>query len=243
VKISPVFFMPVYSRILFKFKRLRDWNGICTTLPGPSDTDRSKHTQLKSVSLHISENHSDEELVRLFTEKQDLEVLGVLYKRYMYLVYGVCMKYFKNREDSQDAVMQIFEVLVKDIPRFEIKNFKGWLYTVSRNHCLMQLRKTSKEKNRQPEISAAAFMESTVVMHPIEEESGADMQERLKICLDQLKEEQRLCVELFYYQQQCYKEIATGMNIGEEKVKSYIQNGKRNLKICLESKAELKNAD
>ena len=161
----------------------------------------------------------------------------------MFLVYGVCMKYFKNREDSQDAVMQIFEILVKDIPRFEIQNFKGWLYTVSRNHCLMQLRKTSKEKNRHPEISSVIFMESTTVMHPIEEESDADMQERLKICMEKLKEEQRRCVEMFYYQQQCYKEIATGLNIAEEKVKSYIQNGKRNLKICLESKAELKNAD
>jgi RNA polymerase sigma-70 factor (ECF subfamily) len=198
---------------------------------------------LKSVPINKLENHSDEELIRLFREKQDLEALGGLYSRYMFLVYGVCMKYFKNREDSQDAVMQIFEVLVKDIPRFEIQNFKGWLYMVSRNHCLMQLRKTSKEKNRHPEISSAVFMESTAVMHPIEEESDPDLQERLKNCLEQLKEEQRRCVELFYYQQQCYKEIATGLNIREEKVKSYIQNGKRNLKICIESKAELKNAD
>lgn len=198
---------------------------------------------MKSVPINKLENHSDEELIRLFREKQDLEALGGLYSRYMFLVYGVCMKYFKNREDSQDAVMQIFEVLVKDIPRFEIQNFKGWLYMVSRNHCLMQLRKTSKEKNRHPEISSAVFMESTAVMHPIEEESDPDLQERLKNCLEQLKEEQRRCVELFYYQQQCYKEIATGLNIREEKVKSYIQNGKRNLKICIESKAELKNAD
>jgi len=198
---------------------------------------------LKSGSSNTFENHSDDELVQLFREKPNLEILGVLYKRYMYLVYGVCMKYFKNREDSQDAVMQIFEVLVRDIPRFEIQNFKGWLYTVSRNHCLMQLRKNSKEKNRHPEISSAVFMESTSVMHPIDEEPDEDMQERLKVCLEQLREEQRRCVEMFYYQQQCYKEIANDLRIGEEKVKSYIQNGKRNLKNCLESKALLKNAD
>jgi RNA polymerase sigma-70 factor, ECF subfamily len=233
----------IISVILLNFKRLRDRNRICPTLSGPADSDRSNYKRLKSGFSNTIENHSDEELVRQFREKQDLEVLGVLYKRYMYLVYGVCMKYFKNREDSQDAVMQVFEILVKDIPRFEIQNFKGWLYTVSRNFCLMQLRKSTKEKNRFPEISSAFFMESTTVMHPIEEESDAEMQERLKFCLEQLKEEQRRCVELFYYQQQCYKEIATGLNIGEEKVKSYIQNGKRNLKICLESKAELKNAD
>ena len=198
---------------------------------------------MRSGSQNIVDNYSDEELVMLFRNKHDLEALGALYRRYMLLVYGVCMKYLKNREDSQDAVMQIFEILVKDIPRFEIQNFKGWLYTVSRNHCLMQLRKTSKEKNREPEISASVFMESTTVMHPIEEEPNEDLQERLRWCLEQLKEEQRRCVELFYYQQQCYKQIAANLNIAEEKVKSYIQNGKRNLKICIESKAELKNAD
>jgi RNA polymerase sigma-70 factor, ECF subfamily len=186
---------------------------------------------------------SDEELIRKFRDTRDPEILGALYKPYMYLVYGVCMKYFKNRDDSQDAVMQIFEVLVRDVPRFDIQNFKGWLYTVSRNYCLMQLRKDSREKNRQPEISATLFMESTAVMHPIEEEIQDDLQDKLKECLEQLREEQRRCVELFYYQQQCYKEIAAGMHIGEEKVKSFIQNGKRNLKICLESKALLKNVD
>jgi RNA polymerase sigma-70 factor (ECF subfamily) len=185
---------------------------------------------------------SDEELISKYRENRDPGVLGDLYKRYMYLVYGVCMKYFKNREDSQDAVMQIFEVLVNDIPRFEIHNFKGWLYSVSRNYCLMQLRKASRLKDRHAEITAAIFMESTTVSHPIDEEVNEDLQDRLKSCMEQLKEEQRRCVELFYYRQQCYREIAVEMNIGEQKVKSFIQNGKRNLKICLEAKTVLKNA-
>jgi RNA polymerase sigma-70 factor (ECF subfamily) len=151
------------------------------------------------------------------------------------------MKYLKNREDSQDAVMQIYETLVHDIPRFEIRNFKSWLYGVSRNHCLMKLRKDHAERNR-IEKNAGVFMESTVVMHPIEEPENENMEARLKTCMEQLKDEQRLCVELFYYQQQCYKEIAAALHCDENKVKSCIQNGKRNLKICLESKEVLKDA-
>jgi len=183
-------------------------------------------------------NLDDEELVKSYRERLDLEMLGILYKRYMYLVYGICMKYLKNRDDSQDAVMQIFEVLVNDISRFEIRHFKSWLYGVSRNHCLMKLRKENLERSRKE--SFGIFMESTRVMHPIEEQEDEDLQARLKTCLEQLKEHQRLCVEMFYYRQKCYREIANELALQENEVKSFIQNGKRNLKICLE-KHILKN--
>ena len=161
----------------------------------------------------------------------------------MVLVYGLCMKYLKNREDSQDAVMQIFEILVQDVPRFEIRNFKAWLYGVSRNHCLMKLRKDKAEKNRHEKISTEWLMESTENLHPIEEPGDEKLQGQLKACLEQLKEEQRHCVELFYFHQYCYKEIAEKLTLDENKVKSFIQNGKRNLKICLESKSILKNVE
>lgn len=196
------------------------------------------------MSVTTPHNHpplSDTELINLYREKSDLEVLGVLYKRYMLLVYGVCMKYLKNRDDSQDAVMQIFETLVNDVPRFEIRNFKSWLYGVTRNHCLMKLRKDHTERNRHDLFSGEIFMESTSVSHPIEETEDQLLQERLKNCMEQLKEEQRRCVELFYYHQRCYKEIATELALDENKVKSAIQNGKRNLKICIESKPLVKN--
>jgi RNA polymerase sigma-70 factor (ECF subfamily) len=193
-----------------------------------------------TISKHNNSSLSDSELLNEYRRGRDLEVLGALYKRYMYLVYGLCIKYLKNRDDSQDAVMQIFEVLVTDVLRFDIRNFKSWLYGVSRNHCLMKLRKDHAERDRHDKISAENFMESTVVMHPVEEDNNEEMQSRLKECMGQLKVEQRRCVELFYYQQQCYKEIAAELALDENKVKSYIQNGKRNLKICLESKI-LKN--
>ena len=150
----------------------------------------------------------------------------------MYLVYGVCLKYLKNRDESQDAVMQIFEVLVTDIPRFEIRNFKSWLYGVSRNHCLMKLRKDGRERMQRENLGD--FMETTQDLHPIEEQDE-DLQARLAICLEKLKEHQRQCVELFYYGQKCYREIAAELALNELDVKSYIQNGKRNLKICLEN--------
>jgi RNA polymerase sigma-70 factor (ECF subfamily) len=196
---------------------------------------------LTPTTPHKYQPFTDAELVSQYCRNPDPEVLGALYKRYMYLVYGVCLKYLKNREDSQDAVMQVFETLVHDLPRFEIRNFKSWLYGVSRNHCLMKLRKDKVERSRLAIISDEIFMESTSISHPIEDSIDEEMQERLKACMEQLKEEQRRCVELFYFHQHCYKEIAITLLLDELKVKSFIQNGKRNLKICLESKEVINN--
>lgn len=181
---------------------------------------------------------TDNELMDRFCAEDDLEVLGVLFNRYMHLVYGVCLKYLKHREESQDAVMQIFEVLVKEVPRHEIKVFKSWLYGVSRNFCLMKLRKEASGKVVKLAFTGDNFMESTTVMHPLDEESGEQTNEALQKCLEVLKKQQRKCVELFYYAQKCYKEIAAELFIEEKKVKSYIQNGKRNLKNCLESSSK-----
>jgi len=161
----------------------------------------------------------------------------------MILVYGLCMKYLKNREDSQDAVMQIFEVLINDVPRFEIRNFKSWLYGVSRNHCLMKIRKDHGEKNRREKISAEMFMESAEVVHLFADNEDEEIQLKLKACLGKLKDDQRRSVELFYYEHRCYKEIADILKSDENKVKSHIQNGKRNLRICLESNSVIKNVE
>ena len=99
----------------------------------------------------------------------------------------------------------------------------------------MELRKEKSQKRRYEQFSADNFMESTHSMHPIDEERNDDIENRLKKCIEKLKNEQKACIELFYYKEKCYKEISSELQIEEKKVKSFIQNGKRNLKICLES--------
>jgi RNA polymerase sigma-70 factor, ECF subfamily len=197
---------------------------------------------LKSGTIKKYQPLPDAELVERYRSTPDPEVLGELYQRYMVLVYGVCMKYLKNREDSQDAVMQIYETLVREIPRFQIRHFKSWLYGVTRNHCLMKLRKDSSDRLKLDEISSGMFMESASDFHLMEEKEDEALKEHLKDCMEKLKEEQRRCVELFYYRQRCYREIAAELMLDENNVKSFIQNGKRNLKNCIESKKVMKNA-
>jgi len=180
------------------------------------------------------EKYNDHELLDSFITSGDLENLGVLYSRYMHLVYGVCLKYLKDRESAKDAVNMIFEHLIIEIPKFEIKNFKTWLFVVCKNFCLMEIRKQKSRKNQSDNFLHAQNMESEEVLHPIDESPDLKLQENLKKCIDRLKEQQQKCILSFYYEEKCYKEISAKLDLPVNKVKSYIQNGKRNLKICLE---------
>jgi RNA polymerase sigma-70 factor (ECF subfamily) len=184
-----------------------------------------------------SQKKTDEELIAEFSSTGSLEVLGELYSLYMHLVYGVCLKYLKYRDESKDAVMQIFEKLITEIPGHRIENFRGWLYVVTRNYCLMQLRSAKSEQERFIEWSKefTVFMENNTILHPIDEDSS-NIEADLADCIKRLKNEQSECIRLFYFENRCYNDIAGSLKIDEKKVKSHLQNAKRNLKICLEEK-------
>ena len=189
--------------------------------------------------LEISGKHqkiSDEELLEKFRLSGNLDLLGELFSRHMHLVYGVSLKYFKDRDEAQDAVMNIFEKLVTDLPKHEVQSFKSWLYVLTKNHCLMEIRsKKSSDRRLEGLKIEQEFMESEYNMHPIDREEEF-LSDALKDCIEKLKSEQKQCIELFYYKKLCYQEVAEKLNMDEKKVKSYLQNGKRNLKICLEGK-------
>jgi RNA polymerase sigma-70 factor (ECF subfamily) len=178
---------------------------------------------------------NDEELLKRFRKESDIEILGVLYERYMHLVYGVCLKYLEEREAAKDEVMNIFEKLITAVPVQEINNFKTWLYVVTKNHCLMLLRSRKSEAAHYELMldDPTFFMEKETGMHPLGNDKDIEMK-RLEECIEKLKDEQRQCIQLFYYDGFGYKEICRRLGLEEGKVKSYIQNGKRNLKICLE---------
>jgi len=171
----------------------------------------------------------DQYLLKSYRESGDLAVLGSLYENRIPLVYGVCLKYLKDEELAKDAVMGIFEDLINKVKQHEIKSFHSWLYVLSKNYCLMQLRADHKMET----ISLDGFMEFAPLLHPDDYNREAAIT-ALELCIDKLAANQKQSVSLFYLKEMCYKEIAelTGFSINE--VKSYIQNGKRNLKICLE---------
>ena len=183
---------------------------------------------LKTISASVA---SDKDLVYEYQQTGNLQVLASLYQRYMELVFGVCLKYLEDSEKAKDAVMQVFEELVIKLKKHEVDNFKSWLYTLAKNHCLMQLR---SGKNKKTVSISPELMQSGEEWHL----NGALQKEeefkKLERCLQTLSADQQQTVELFYLQEKCYNEIVEQTGLDWKKVRSLIQNGRRNLKICMD---------
>lgn len=179
----------------------------------------------------------DEKLLAEFLVSGNKDILATLLMRYMHMVYGVCLKYLADREAAKDAAMQLFEKLAQVLPDQEVNHFGSWLYVLTKNHCLMQLRSDNafRSRNKRWMEEQENFVESDLSLHPLDSEKQV-MEKRLKDCIEKLNEVQRQCIRLFYFENKCYREISEKTNTEEKKVKSHLQNGKRNLKLCLEEK-------
>jgi RNA polymerase sigma factor (sigma-70 family) len=183
---------------------------------------------LKNIAKH---SLSDKELVELYKQSEDVSVLGELYQRYMELVYGVCLKYFKEPETAKDSVMQIFEELVSKLKKHDVDNFRGWLHQVAKNHCLMQLRSPKNLKIVEFKTDIVQSGENVHLNGILEKEENF---KRLEYCISTLISEQQQAIRLFYMEEKCYNEIVEITGLEWNQVRSFIQNGRRNLKICME---------
>ncbi len=182
---------------------------------------------LKNIS---PEGLSDQDLVLLYKQEGDINVLAGLYQRYMDLLYAVCLKYLKEPETAKDAVMGIFEELIPKVLKHDIHNFKGWLHVVAKNYCLMQLR----TKKQMPHMVDPELMQLPDNLHLNGVLEKEDHLNQLTKCMDSLAPDQKQAVQLFYLQEKSYKEIA-GLTLMEwNTVRSLIQNARRNLKNCME---------
>lgn len=187
---------------------------------------------------------ADADYVSDYKATGNLDVLGELYERHIDLVYAVCFKYLRDEAESKDAVMQLFEQLIVDLRRHDVTNFKSWLHSVARNYCLMHLRKqrvrvgdgdTDLLDDDRPPYEALAVWPDAAGSD--EDEAALDVERhltRLPAALGQLPEPQRVCIDLFYLQQKSYADVSEITGYELKQVKSYLQNGRRNLKLILQ---------
>jgi len=177
---------------------------------------------------------SDQQLLENFYEDKDKQWLGILLQRYTLLLLGVCMKYLKNEEEAKDSVQQVFLKAITELDKYRVDYFKSWIYMVAKNHCLMKLR--DKQGRLTVEINeklVTAHEEEFDKQKLLEDEKTMEL---LTASLKELNPEQQQCVTLFYLQKKSYQEISTSTGFSMMQVKSYIQNGKRNLKLLIEKK-------
>lgn len=193
----------------------------------------------KRFRRQLNRPTTDAEFVAAYKATGNLDLLGELYERHIDLVYAVCYKYLRDEDDSKDAVMQLFEQLVTDLRRHDVTNFKSWLHSVARNYCLMHLRSQrvrvgagadtdQPDEDRFDQLSIASWTD---------DDEALDLERvlsRLPDALDRLPEPQRICIDLFYLKQKSYADVADLTGYDFKQVKSYLQNGRRNLKLILQ---------
>lgn len=176
---------------------------------------------------------SDQELITRYKKSGDSAFVGELFERYNLQIYGICRKYLKNDEEARDASMEVFEYLMKELLKYEVLKFKGWLARATSNFCLMRIRKNrsleSKEEDYKKDELGNVEIGSDPHHKGESEEKELELQ-RLEAALGDLKEEQKTCVELFFIKNKSYDEVSELTGYSYKQVKSFIQNGKRNLK-------------
>jgi len=183
---------------------------------------------------------TDEELIHAFRFTWDNIHVGVLYERYAHMVFGVCMKYLRDEAAAGDAAMEVFEKLLYELKRHDVQQFKPWLYTLAKNHCLMKVRKDRTDAGRLNGYKkfVTEIMEDGEETHLYRADEKESVYLKLELALEQLKEEQRACIHLYYFEDKSYKEIELITGMDDKQVKSHLQNGKRNLKLILTGKDE-----
>ena len=184
---------------------------------------------------HIS-RLSDEEALKSYKDSGNTEYFGELYNRYIPLLYGIGLKYLNEADKAEDAVMQLFEDLLPKMAQYDISVFRTWIHTVMKNHCLQLLQKENREiiVDFNTEI-----MESDEILHLFDEENEDQVKkELLKRCIKKLPVEQRIAIIRFFMEEMSYADISNSTEYSLKQVKSYIQNGKRNLKICIEKNSQ-----
>jgi len=186
------------------------------------------------VKVDKYQHITDQELLEQFYADHNNEWLGILLQRYTLLLLGVSMKYLKNEEEAKDSVQQIFLKVIQELQKYKVEYFKSWLYMVAKNHCLMKLRERQGKITAEISDKLSAKPEDETDMQQLTDNDHT--LELMEISLKELNPEQQQCVTLFYLQKKSYQEVSDETGYSMLQVKSYIQNGKRNLKILIEKK-------
>lgn len=184
-------------------------------------------------SLPKISDHNDQELLNTAAVEERPLASSELFSRYLEVVYGVCLKYMGNKDDAQDEVMHVYELFVKKLKVHDVENVKSWLHVLTKNHCLGVLRKRKRDIEK---FDQFAIVYSEEKYHPLDTEHNEEILMKLENCLEGLNEMQAASVRAFYYEKKSYDEISQLLKIDWNKIRSNIQNGRRNLKNCMEDK-------
>lgn len=184
-----------------------------------------------SLGSNSNKRLSDKELIERYRYSYDNAYIGELYQRYSHMLFGVCLKYLKDEEHAKDMVMEVFEKVLTELKRHRVENFRTWIYSVTKNACLMKIRTDKRVQTKQDDyVQLTTHLVELGIPEHLNGESEEELDGRLMAAIETLKSEQKECIKLFFFEKASYEEIQEKTGYSYKQVKSYLQNGKRNLK-------------
>ncbi|MCB0637390.1 MAG: RNA polymerase sigma factor, partial [Lewinella sp.] len=178
---------------------------------------------------------SDEELLAAARGRRRERFCDEIFRRYHVEVYGLCLYLLREASLSQDLTLQIFAKAFTELSGAEVSQLRPWLLALTRNTCLNHLKQAKKRQQARQDWQARTGEQNMLYAENRALETFSLLQEpgdddRLHALLATLPAEQRRCLELFYWEGLSYREIAARTGFAEKQVKSYLQNGKRQLR-------------
>ncbi|NSW92293.1 MAG: sigma-70 family RNA polymerase sigma factor [Firmicutes bacterium] len=192
----------------------------------------------------------EKDLIRK-SQKGDIEAFEQLIESYQKKVFNIALGMMGNYDDANDISQEVFIKVFKSIRNFrQQSSFSTWLYRITTNACLDELRKRKNSKNI-ISIDQVIHLENGEVVRQIEDdgptpESTAErneLKEAVRDAIFQLSNEHKEVIILRDIQGFSYDDIAKIISCPQGTVKSRINRARNMLKEILKSKMELWDKD
>ena len=137
------------------------------------------------------------------------ELLSAIYTAHYRYVLGICRRFFRQREDAEDAAAEVFVKLYRVWHQKDDRlPFRPWLSQVAWRHCIDTLRRRKREKSSSLEDVNYESVPDHSIPSPLSQLLHKDEQRQVREQLTRLPEKYKVPLMLLYYKRMSYSEIA-----------------------------------
>ena len=171
----------------------------------------------------------DYKLVRKAIDDGDQKAYAELMSRYKDSIYFMLLKMVNNRDDADDLTIEAFGKAFKNIHQYTPDYaFSTWLFKIATNNCIDFIRKKKKKTlSIDKGFETDDGGELSIEIKSSQPDPEEHMMKKLKVLMmrhvvEKLKPRYRLLVELRYFKERSYEEIAVELNLPLGTVKAQL---------------------
>ncbi len=201
--------------------------------------------------MGVGDNHlsnkarEDLDLVHRAVEKKDQGAYRELLKRYQDSIYYMLLKMVNNRSDAEDLTFEAFEKAFRRLDQYTPDYaFSTWLFKIATNNCIDFIRKKKKKTysiDSNPENDEGEEIEVDLKAQNLDPEENLMKDQKIEMMRDvvnQLKPKYRELIELRYFKEYSYEEIADALEIPLGTVKAQLYRAREFLFTLMKNTRE-----